>query len=155
MLQAVEGIYRDGKVELLEQPAGVTEARVIVTFLPAEGGKSPLTPEEVIELRWRLEAAAQDWDRPDMDVYNDMGSGGGIPMLKAVEGIYRDGEVELLEQPGGVTEARVIVTFLPAEGPIDLRTLGISEEQAAAMRHRFGAATEDWDRPDMDVYNDL
>jgi len=38
-------------------------------------------------------------------------------MLKAVEGIYRDGKVELLETPPGVTEARVIVTFLPAASP--------------------------------------
>jgi hypothetical protein len=33
-------------------------------------------------------------------------------MLAAVEGIYRDGEVELLERPEGLQEARVIVTFL-------------------------------------------
>lgn len=35
MLTAVEGIYKDGKVELLERPEGLREARVIVTFLPA------------------------------------------------------------------------------------------------------------------------
>ena len=34
MLTAVEGIYKDGEVELLERPAGLREARVIVTFLP-------------------------------------------------------------------------------------------------------------------------
>jgi hypothetical protein len=34
MLKTVEGIYRNGKVELVETPAEVTEARVIVTFLP-------------------------------------------------------------------------------------------------------------------------
>ena len=76
-------------------------------------------------------------------------------MLQAVEGVYRDGKVELLEMPDGVKEARVIVTFLPAQGPIDLRALGISEEQAAEIRGRFGAAAEDWDRPKIDVYNDL
>jgi hypothetical protein len=35
MLNTVEGIYRNGKIELAETPAEVTEARVIVTFLPA------------------------------------------------------------------------------------------------------------------------
>ena len=35
-------------------------------------------------------------------------------MLTAVEGIYRDGEVELMERPEGLREARVIVTFLPS-----------------------------------------
>jgi hypothetical protein len=37
----------------------------------------------------------------------------GIKVLTAVEGIYKDGEVELLERPEGLREARVIVTFLP------------------------------------------
>lgn len=35
-------------------------------------------------------------------------------MLTSVEGIYRNGEVELFERPGGLGESRVIVTFLPA-----------------------------------------
>ena len=33
MLQSVEGIYRNGKIELLETPSNLEEARVIVTFL--------------------------------------------------------------------------------------------------------------------------
>jgi hypothetical protein len=33
-LLTVEGTYKDGKVSLLDPPAGVREARVIVTFLP-------------------------------------------------------------------------------------------------------------------------
>jgi hypothetical protein len=75
-------------------------------------------------------------------------------MLKAVEGIYRDGKIELLETPPGVKEARVVVTFLP-NGTIDLRARGIDEVEAAELRSRWGAAAEDWDRPEMDVYNDL
>lgn len=76
-------------------------------------------------------------------------------MLKAVEGIYREGKVELLETPPDVKEARVVVTFLPGNGVIDLRERGISEADAAELRARWGAAAEDWDRPEMDVYNDL
>lgn len=37
----------------------------------------------------------------------------GAKVLTTVEGIYKDGEVELLERPEGLREARVIVTFLP------------------------------------------
>lgn len=76
-------------------------------------------------------------------------------MLTTVEGIYRDGKIELLQTPASVKAARVLVTFLPAEGPIDLRARGIDEEQAAELRWGFGAAAEDWDRPEMDTYNDL
>ena len=48
----------------------------------------------------------------------------GVKVLTAVEGIYKDGEVELLEQPEGLQEARVIVTFLP------LTPAGPSREEA-------------------------
>ncbi|MGF1674596.1 MAG: hypothetical protein ACFCUV_13045 [Rivularia sp. (in: cyanobacteria)] len=33
MLQSIEGIYKDGKVELTELPSDVLESQVIVTFL--------------------------------------------------------------------------------------------------------------------------
>ena len=48
---------------------------------------------------------------------------------KTVEGIFRDGRVELLETPDDVDEARVIVTFLP-EGAVNLSERGIDEAQA-------------------------
>ena len=52
-LLTVEGIYKDGKVELAEHPKSVEEsARVLVTFLPA----SETDPERVddrAELRGR------------------------------------------------------------------------------------------------------
>jgi len=39
-LLTVEGIYKDGKVELTERPDHVDEAaRVLVTFLPPNGGR--------------------------------------------------------------------------------------------------------------------
>jgi hypothetical protein len=44
-LQTIEGIYRDGKVELAEQPTDVTEARVMVIFLPVEqNAEEPARP---------------------------------------------------------------------------------------------------------------
>jgi len=50
-------------------------------------------------------------------------------------------------------EARVLVTFLePRE--IDLRTLGIGEGQAADLRSRLRTFAEDWDRPEMNVYDE-
>jgi hypothetical protein len=76
-------------------------------------------------------------------------------MLQTVEGIFRDGKVELVETPPNMKDGRVIVTFLPANGPIDLRARGISEEEAAQLRWQLQAFEEDWNRPDMDVYNDM
>ena len=33
MLRTIEGIYKNGKIELTETPQGITESRVFVTFL--------------------------------------------------------------------------------------------------------------------------
>jgi hypothetical protein len=39
MLTAVEGYYKDGKVELAETPIGIKEAKVIVTFVEPTNGR--------------------------------------------------------------------------------------------------------------------
>lgn len=75
-------------------------------------------------------------------------------MLKTVEGIYRDGKVELMEVPKDVhDETRVLVTFLEPRG-IDLRARGIDEAHATELRARLATFTEDWDSPEMAMYDD-
>jgi hypothetical protein len=74
MIQTVEGIFRNGKVELLEEPQNIGEARVIVTFLPGPPGSaagSSFTPEEIADLRGKLEAWEEDWNAPGMEAYDD------------------------------------------------------------------------------------
>lgn len=74
-------------------------------------------------------------------------------MLKTIEGIHRDGRIELSELPGKVPEdTRVIVTFLETRH-IDLRERGISEVQAAELRTQLGAFAEEWDSPEMSCYD--
>lgn len=75
-------------------------------------------------------------------------------MLKSIEGVYRDGKIELLEAPDDVIESRVIVTFLPA-GSVDLRKRGIDEKQAAELRARLQAFAEDWESPMIEAYDAL
>jgi hypothetical protein len=43
MLQSVEGIYRNGKIDLLEHPSVLEGTRVIVTFLAAAEQQPPLS----------------------------------------------------------------------------------------------------------------
>ena len=74
MIQSVEGIFRNGKVELLEEPDNVHEARVIVTFLPGAMGPKGgtcFTLEEVADLRGKLAAWEEDWNAPGMEAYDD------------------------------------------------------------------------------------
>ena len=76
-------------------------------------------------------------------------------MLKSIEGIYRDGKIELLEPAPQEGEARVLVTFLPSNGVVDLRDRGINQEEAADLRGRLRSFVDDWNRPEMDVYDEL
>jgi len=49
VLTAVEGIYENGEVELLERPEGLQRARVIVTFLPPPPAEPSREREEARE----------------------------------------------------------------------------------------------------------
>ena len=75
-------------------------------------------------------------------------------MPRSVEGVYRDGKIELAEPPRDVRdETRVIVTLLDS-GHVDLRARGIDEAHAAELRARLATFAEDWDSPEMDLYDD-
>lgn len=78
-------------------------------------------------------------------------------MLATVEGVYRNGKIELVEVPENIrgdinAEIRVIVTFLSAP-LIDLQTRSIDEAQAADLRARLLPFAEDWNQPEMDLYD--
>jgi len=74
-------------------------------------------------------------------------------MSRTIDGIYRNGKIELAEIPAGVDdETPVVVTF--PENTYDLRQRGIDEAQAADLRSRLRTFAEDWDSPEMDIYND-
>ncbi len=51
-------------------------------------------------------------------------------MFHTVEGVYRNGMIELLERPPSIQEARVIITFLTESNGIDLKAHGITETEA-------------------------
>ena len=72
--------------------------------------------------------------------------------MLTVEGIYKNGQVVLTETPSQVSESKVLVTFLETR-LIDLQERGISREQAAEIRGKFDSIAEDWNRPEMDIYD--
>jgi hypothetical protein len=76
-------------------------------------------------------------------------------MVKSVEGVYRNGKVELLEPLAEAEDSRVIVTWVRPAGPLDLRERGIDENQTADLRRRLAPFAEDWDRPEMAAYDEL
>jgi len=75
-------------------------------------------------------------------------------MPKSVQGVYHDGKIELLEPAPEDAAGPIIVTFLAASG-VDLAERGIDRQQAADLRRRLAPFAEDWQRPEMDVYDVL
>lgn len=67
MMLTVKGIYRDGKVELLEPPAGVSEGEVLVTFIDSfEGVTNSLSKG------YSSEEVQSDSDTPPKRMYLGM-----------------------------------------------------------------------------------
>jgi len=52
MLTTVEGIFKDGRIELREAPPAIGQARVIVTFLVEKPATEAPSPSETLD-RWR------------------------------------------------------------------------------------------------------
>jgi len=76
-------------------------------------------------------------------------------MFRSIEGLYSKGHIELAEKPPNVRDnTPVIVTFLTKPRAVDLRERGITKEQAAEARARFATFAEDWDSPEMSIYDD-
>lgn len=76
-------------------------------------------------------------------------------MVKSVEGVYRNGKIELLEPIAGAEGSHVIVTWFEPGTVVYLQDRGIDESQAADLRHRLSSFAEDWDRPEMNAYDNL
>jgi hypothetical protein len=76
-------------------------------------------------------------------------------MVKSVEGVYRNGKVDLVEPLDEAEGSRVIVTWVGSPHAVDLRERGIDEPQAADLRLRLTLFAEDWDRPEMTAYDEL
>ena len=70
----VEGTYKDGRIELAEKPAQISEAKVLVTFLEPKGidlRTRGIDAAQAADLRARLKTFAEDWDRPEAAIYDE------------------------------------------------------------------------------------
>jgi hypothetical protein len=76
-----------------------------------------------------------------------------VKMLTSVEGIYRDGRIELTEKPTNGSEGmRVIVTFIKSD-EIDLASQGINQAQAEILRGNLATFEDDWNSAEMSIYD--
>ncbi len=74
-------------------------------------------------------------------------------MLTSVDGVYRNGRVELTANPTDIPEGTwVIVTFVRSSD-IDLESQGIDKEQAKVLRASLATFSDDWSSPEMSIYD--
>ncbi|MBI4665339.1 MAG: hypothetical protein HY751_02885 [Nitrospinae bacterium] len=75
-------------------------------------------------------------------------------MLQAIRGHYKNGKIELYEEPE-LKEGEIIVTFLNSgeAGSIDLQARGISITEAADLKSRLKTFEADWNAEGMDIYD--
>ena len=69
----VEGLYQNGKVELLQSVEDIEQAKVLVTFIEnsdRELSTLGIGRAEAAILREKF-ATFEDWNDPIMDIYND------------------------------------------------------------------------------------
>ena len=74
MIKCIEGVYRNGRVDLLEPLEEREGARVIVAVLPngVDANSPPaLNQAELAELRSKLAAWDEDWNAPGMEAYDN------------------------------------------------------------------------------------
>ncbi|AFZ37495.1 hypothetical protein Sta7437_4017 [Stanieria cyanosphaera PCC 7437] len=74
-------------------------------------------------------------------------------MLVSVEGIYRNGRVELTENPNNMPEGTFVIVTFVTKNDIDLASQGIDREQAEALRASLTTFSDDWDSPEMSIYD--
>jgi len=74
-------------------------------------------------------------------------------MPKSVHGVLKHGKVELLEPLDEPDGTEVIVSISGHARVIELKDRRMSPAQAADLRARLATFCEDWDRPEMDVYD--
>jgi len=74
-------------------------------------------------------------------------------MLVSVEGVYRNGRIELTENPNNVPEGTCVIVTFVGSNDIDLASQGINREQAEALRASLDTFSDDWNSPEMSIYD--
>jgi predicted DNA-binding antitoxin AbrB/MazE fold protein len=72
MLTTIEGIYRDGAVEILEPVDFPDGSKVIVTFLYQPSAKTIESAVTQEHLTLQEKALSEVWNSPEEDIYGEL-----------------------------------------------------------------------------------
>ncbi|MDJ1179903.1 hypothetical protein PJF56_13610 [Roseofilum sp. BLCC_M91] len=74
-------------------------------------------------------------------------------MVSQVKGIYHQGWIELIEPPDDWVEGSSVVVTFVGSNEINLEAQGITQEEAGRLRESLASFAEDWESPEMSVYD--
>ena len=75
-------------------------------------------------------------------------------MTTKINGVYRNGNIILNNIPSSLHEETHVIVIYTDDDSLDLKENGINEKQATELREQFTVFSEDWDSPDMSIYDD-
>ena len=76
-------------------------------------------------------------------------------MVKSVEGICRNGRVELIEPLAEAEGAHVVVTWFAPAIPVVKQELRLEQPAHAAPRHRLAVMAQEWHHSDAEEYDEV
>ncbi|WP_107668684.1 hypothetical protein [Cyanothece sp. BG0011] len=74
-------------------------------------------------------------------------------MLNSVTGTYINGEIKLNEYPPNIKEGTAVIVTFVSDDDINLSSQGISEEDAQKLRNHLTTFADDWNSPEMSIYD--
>ena len=74
-------------------------------------------------------------------------------MVTRVKGIYHQGWIELIEPTDDWVEGSSVLVTSFGNHEIDLEAQGITPEEAGRLRASLATFTEDWESPEMSIYD--
>jgi hypothetical protein len=75
-------------------------------------------------------------------------------MSTSVQGVYCNGRIELTENPTNVPEGASVIVIFAKSNDVDLESQGIDTEQAQFLQASLATFSDDWDSPEMSIYDD-
>ena len=75
-------------------------------------------------------------------------------MSQQLTGIYRQGYIELREKPCHLSDETQVFITLSESHDLPLNTQEITPEQAQQLRHSLASFAEEWNSPEMSIYDD-
>jgi len=152
VLRIIKGVNKEGKLTI-QIPKELGDIVEVIIFPVSEGraGKESVQYFECVA-EDGTEYRVRDWTEEEFNKVCEIGAFEGDDTVIAVKGVYKEGEIRLLEPlPSEIKEADVYIIVVPERGLVSGGRDWTDEEWQKFSLHSF-ANTEDDDDIDWEVF---